>query len=88
MQVLSEGQRLNHPQYGLGVVRESDAERTTIDFDEHGEKKFVTSMMTAELIGEPPAKPVRVRSQRRKTAKAAAAPAKRKPPAGAVAASD
>lgn len=88
MQVLSEGQRLNHPQYGLGVVKESDAERTTIDFDEHGEKKFVTSMMTAELIGEPPAKPVRARSHRRKTTKVGAAPAKRKPRAGAAAASD
>ncbi len=88
MQVLSEGQRLNHPQYGLGVVRESDAERTTIDFDEHGEKKFVTGMMTAELIGEPPAKPVRVRSRGRKSAKAVAAPAKRKARAGAAAASD
>jgi hypothetical protein len=72
MQVLSEGQRLNHPQYGLGVVRESDAERTTIDFDEYGEKKFVTSLMTAELIGEPPAPTSHNRSQRRRAGRAGA----------------
>ncbi len=72
MQILIEGQRLHHPQYGLGVVRESDAERTTIDFDEYGEKKFVTSLMTAELIGEPPAPGSRHRAQRRRTSKATA----------------
>ncbi len=72
MQVLSEGQKLNHPQYGLGVVRESDAERTTIDFDEYGEKKFITSLMTAELIGEPPAPTSRDRSQRRRASRATA----------------
>lgn len=72
MQILSEGQRLHHPQYGLGVVRESDAERTTIDFDEYGEKKFVTSLMTAELIGEPPAPGSRNRAQRRRASKTTA----------------
>ncbi|MCL6480856.1 MAG: hypothetical protein K6U02_03940 [Firmicutes bacterium] len=85
MQVLSEGQRLNHPQYGLGVVRESDAERTTIDFDEYGEKKFVTSLMTAELIGEPPAPTSRNRSQRRRASRATA---RRKAPGRTTSAND
>ena len=71
MQVLPEGQYIKHELYGLGVVTESDAERTIIQFDDYGTKKFVTSLMTAEVVGEAPAKPVRTRSRR----KASAAPA-------------
>jgi hypothetical protein len=67
--ILSEGQTIRHEQYGVGIVTESNIERTTIDFDSHGVKKFVTSIWTAELIGEPPTeRPVRRRS-RRKTVK-------------------
>ena len=70
MQVLSQGQQIKHSQYGLGVVTDSDAERTAIDFDDHGKKLFVTSLMTAELIGEAPANPTRPkRRSSRKMAK-------------------
>lgn len=69
MQILVEGQAIRHQQYGLGVVTESNVERTTIDFDEHGVKRFVTSMWTAELIGEPPAEKPARRRGRRKIAK-------------------
>jgi hypothetical protein len=72
VQVLPEGQYIKHEQYGFGVVTESDPDRTTIDFDSYGKKKFVTSLMSAELVGEAPPKPARAR--RRK--KVAAAPAK------------
>ncbi len=66
MQVLSEGQTIRHEQYGLGTVTESNIERTTIDFDSHGVKKFVTSIWTAELVGEPPAdRPARKRGRRK-----------------------
>jgi hypothetical protein len=69
VQILIEGQTIRHDQYGLGTVTESNVERTTIDFDNHGVKKFVTSIWTAELVGEPPAdRPVKRRG-RRKTAK-------------------
>ena len=69
MQILIEGQTIRHDQYGLGTVTESNVERTTIDFDNHGVKKFVTSIWSAELVGEPPAdRPVKRRG-RRKTAK-------------------
>ena len=54
MQVMQEGQTIKHEVYGLGIVTASDAERTTVDFDDHGPKLFVTSIMTAELIGEAP----------------------------------
>ena len=69
MQVLSEGQVVRHDIYGNGTVTESNSERTMIDFDDHGVKKFVTSMWTAELIGEPPATPPGKRRGRRKTVK-------------------
>ena len=66
MQVLDEGQTVKHVQYGVGIVTESNADRTTIDFDDHGVKKFVTSIWSAELIGEPPAeKPARRRGRRK-----------------------
>jgi len=69
VQVLSTGQQIKHQQYGLGVVTDSDSERTAIDFDDHGKKLFVTSLMSAELIGEAPANPTR--SKRRSSRKTA-----------------
>ena len=67
MQVLANGQQVKHSQYGLGIVTESDVERTAIDFDDHGRKLFVTSLMNAELIGEAPVNPVRSKRRSRKT---------------------
>lgn len=60
----------------------SDQDRTTVDFDDHGTKLFVTSMMTAELIGEAPATPPKTKRRRKaataaKAAKKAAAAASR-----------
>jgi len=75
---LAEGLYIKHFQYGCGVVTESNVERTTIDFDTHGLKKFVTSMMVVEPAeGTPPKRP---RAKRAK--KVAAAPAIVAPPAG------
>ena len=71
MNILSEGQSIRHQQYGMGTVTESNTDRTTIDFDDHGVKKFVTSIWSAELIGEAPAQPPTRRRGRRKTAKKA-----------------
>ena len=70
MQVLQEGQTIKHEVYGLGVVTSSDPERTAIDFEDHGPKLFVTSIMNAELIGEAPLNPVKPK-RRRKSASAA-----------------
>ncbi len=73
MKALAEGQYIKHFQYGCGVVTESDAERTTIDFDLHGIKKFVTSLMVVDPAeGTPPKRP---RSKRRKKAPTTPAPA-------------
>lgn len=73
VKALTEGQYIKHFQYGCGVVTESDAERTTIDFDLHGIKKFVTSIMVVDPAEGTP--PKRSRSKRGKKAPAAPAPA-------------
>lgn len=55
MKALEEGAYIKHSQYGLGVVTESNSDRTSIDFDLHGMKKFVTSIMTVDPAeGTPP----------------------------------
>jgi hypothetical protein len=49
------GKYIKHFQYGCGVVTESGDDRTTIDFDTHGLKKFVTSLLVIEAAeGIPP----------------------------------
>jgi hypothetical protein len=55
LKALQEGAYIKHFQYGLGVVTESNSDRTSIDFDLHGVKKFVTSIMVVDLAeGTPP----------------------------------
>lgn len=83
MQVMQEGQTIKHQIYGLGIVTASDPERTAIDFDDHGPKLFVTSIFTAELIGEAPATPPK--TKRRRKASTAAAKASKKAAAAAAA---
>jgi hypothetical protein len=73
VQVMQEGQTIKHQVYGLGVVTASDMERTAIDFDDHGPKLFVTSIMTAELIGEAPATPPKTKRRRKASTTAKAA---------------
>ncbi len=73
MKALAEGQYVKHGQYGCGVITASDAERTSIDFDLHGIKKFVTSLMVVEPAEGTP--PKRRRGKRTKKAVAILAPA-------------
>lgn len=77
MQVMQEGQTVKHEQYGLGVVTASDPERTSIEFEDYGPKLFVTSLMSAELIGEAPANPVKPKRRRKSPATAKAKAAKK-----------
>jgi len=68
--VYEEGQQVKHGNYGLGTIVESDEDRTSIDFVEHGPKKFVTSMVVLEITDEqPPKKKGRRTSRRRATTK-------------------
>jgi hypothetical protein len=82
--ILRPAQYLKHAQYGFGVVTQSNAERTTIDFDLHGTKKFVTSLMVVELMpGEHPGKPTppKVKRTRRSPAQVKAKASKPPDPA-------
>jgi hypothetical protein len=76
VQVMQEGQTIKHGVYGLGIVTASDPERTAIDFDDHGPKLFVTSIFSAEIIGEAPATPPKTK-RRRKAASAVAKASKK-----------
>jgi hypothetical protein len=64
LKALAEGLYIKHSQYGLGVITDSDSERTSIDFDLHGLKKFVTSIMVVEPAEGTP--PKRSRAKRKK----------------------
>jgi len=66
MKALPKGQYIRHFQYGLGVITESNEQRTSIDFDIHGIKKFVTGLMTVDPAEGTP--PKRVRPRRSKKA--------------------
>jgi hypothetical protein len=65
-----EGISVKHGQYGLGTIVTSDEDRTTIDFVEHGTKKFVTSLVvleeTDEVVPRKAAKPRRARKKAKK----------------------
>jgi hypothetical protein len=63
------GQYIKHVQYGCGIIVKYGPDRTTIDFDTHGLKLFVTSMMVVEPCDGIP--PKRRRAKRVKVAKPA-----------------
>ena len=76
------GARVVEPTYGLGSVIAVEDAYTRVQFDEHGVKKFLTSMSRLEPSNEPvPAglRGAKVRKKRapKKAAAAAAAPAER-----------
>jgi hypothetical protein len=101
LKALPQGQYIKHYRYGFGVITASDDEGTSIEFEQHGSKKFVTSLMVVELSDLTPPKgfrakwvktapaprPVR-KVSRKKTAasSAASAPASVAEPAGRVSA--
>ena len=62
---LTVSQRVHHEKYGLGVISEADAEYTVIEFDEHGQKKFLTRLVSLQSSDEPP--PKRRRARKKKT---------------------
>jgi len=56
MKSMAVSSRVVHEKYGLGVITEVDPQYTTITFDEHGKKKFVTEIVTLKGSDEPPPK--------------------------------
>jgi hypothetical protein len=51
------GQAVRHARFGLGAALRSDERRTTIEFQDHGVKTFVTSLLEVELTDEQPVRP-------------------------------
>jgi hypothetical protein len=68
---LAAGQYLQHARFGIGVATQSDESRTTIDFYEHGIKKFVTGMLEVQLMNDAPPRP---KAEKAKGTRKAAAP--------------
>jgi hypothetical protein len=74
----NQGAQVEHLIYGLGTVLSSSDERIVIKFDDHGEKKFVTTMVIASLKKsdrQPPAEKRASRARKPKVMVAGAAPA-------------
>src|SRR6266545_1115384 len=70
------GARVVEPTYGLGSVIAVEDAYTRVQFDEHGVKKFMTSMSKLEPSNEPVPAGLRSGKPRKKrTVKAKAAPA-------------
>lgn len=68
----SVNDRINHEMYGPGTITELSQQRTTIEFDTNGRRKFMTSMVQLERTDvAAPTKPVRA-SRAKKTADTAA----------------
>jgi len=71
----NQGAQVEHQTFGLGTVISHTEERIVIKFDDHGEKKFVTSMVMTNLKKsdrQPPAEK-RARARKAKAAPEAAA---------------
>jgi hypothetical protein len=64
----SANERINHSIYGFGTISEVNDLHTTIEFDQNGRKKFVTSMVQLERTSVP-APVVPTRRNRSKTTK-------------------
>jgi hypothetical protein len=72
MRLFAKGNRVTHEQYGPGTITSTDEQYTVIEFDEHGRKMFITTMVSLEPTGEPaPAKPARAKRARKTATKKA-----------------
>ena len=68
------GARVVEPTYGLGSVIAVEDAYTRVQFDEHGVKKFLTSMSKLEPSSEPAPAGVRSKVRKKRAAKAKPAP--------------
>lgn len=53
MKPMPVSQRVVHEMYGHGTITEVETEYTTVDFDLHGRKKFVTSIVSLKPSDQP-----------------------------------
>ena len=71
----SKGAQVEHSKFGFGTVESHTDDRIEIKFDDHGMKKFVTSMAISSLKKSDRTPPVEKRATRARKAKAAPATA-------------
>lgn len=64
MRLFSKGHRVTQPQYGAGTITSMDEQYTVVEFDQHGQRRFITTMVTLETTSEPA--PARAREKRAK----------------------
>ena len=62
----SQGAQVEHLKFGLGTVLASSEERIEIKFDDHGVKKFVTTMVMGSLKKSDRQPPVEKKGSRKK----------------------
>jgi hypothetical protein len=72
MKLFGKNDRIKHEQYGFGTISSTDEQYTVIEFDEHGRKMFVTTMVSLEPTNEPAPTPAPRAKRARKAKKAAA----------------
>ena len=70
-----QGAQVEHQRFGLGTVLSSNDEHIVIKFDDHGEKKFVTTIVVTALKKSDRQPPVEKRASRTRKRKLAVAPA-------------
>ena len=71
----AQGAQVEHPKFGLGSVVSCNDEYIVIKFDEHGEKKFVSSIAVPNLKKsdrQPPPEKRATRARKKAAAPAAA----------------
>ena len=68
MRAFHKDERVSHARFGPGVVVAIDAHYTTIEFDESGVRKFVTTLVQLEASDLPV--PVKPAARRRRSTEA------------------
>jgi len=63
------GARVSQGQYGPGTIVESNQHHTVIDFDEHGQRRFITMMveLQASKVPAPVKTKGRAKARKKKT---------------------
>jgi hypothetical protein len=65
---ITKGARVSQPKYGPGTITDSDGSHVVIDFDNHGPKRFVSSMVALSPTTEPAPEKTKPTRRRKKAA--------------------
>jgi hypothetical protein len=65
---VTKGARVSQTKYGPGTVTDADSTHVVIDFDNHGPKRFVSSIVTLSPTTEPAPEKAKTTRRRKKPA--------------------